>query len=145
MRWILALHVLGIVVWFAASLDLSRLLGHHAKIGLKAGEPLKSYEIKTYFFAGLPGFLLTLATGLTLLFQNAGMYLDAKGVWGTTFHIKLTLVAVAIIVDQFSLFKMRKLHKGIEVKRGAFMTAHAILGSILIAVILLVMAKPLVG
>lgn len=145
MRWILALHVIGIVVWFAASLDLTRLLGHHAKIGLEAGRPLKSYEIKTYFFAGLPGFLLTLATGLTLLFQNAGLYLDSKGPWGITFHIKLTLVVIAILIDQFALFKMRKLHADLPIGRGVFMSLHAALGTILLVVILLVLAKPLVG
>lgn len=136
--------MIGIVVWFAASLDLSRLLGHHAKIGHEAGEALKSYEIKTYYYANLPGFLLALSTGLYMLFSNLSLYLDPKGAWGATFHIKLTIVTLAIILDQVVLWKMRKLHRGHSVSRGTFMALHGILGMILMVVIVLILARPLV-
>ena len=142
MQWILGLHVIGIIVWMGGLVTLARLVGHHAGLESKeARASLVRFERRSYFAAILPGFLLALFTGLTmLLFKGNGIghYLSADGPWGATFHAKLTLVAILIVLDQLILSKMRKLHREDVGSKPFFMATHGIVGLIFMIIVLLV-------
>ena len=145
MSWLLAFHIIGIIVWMGGLVTLARLLGHHASIEDKAArQALVRFEHRSYVMAILPGFLVALGTGLgMLLFQEAGpkFYLDPSGPWGATFHAKLTLVVVLIAFDQLVFWKMRRLHRDDEGSGGFFMAAHGIVGLLFIVVVILVKTR----
>ncbi len=143
MLWLSAFHIVGLILWLGGLVTLARLLGHHA--GLESAEARKalvSFEKKSYLMAVLPGFLLVLGTGVALLLGNGmGYYMDPKGAWGATFHLKLTIVFILIGLDQFVFFKMRKLHAEDEGNRGLFMALHGIIGLLFIVVVVVVKAR----
>ena len=144
MGWIVGVHIVGIILWMGGLVTLARLLGHHAGLpSAEAREALITFERKSYFFAVLPGFVLTLLTGLYLLISAPKLYMAADGPWGATFHLKLTLVLVLIGLDQAIFWKMRKLHADGEGSRGFFMAAHGIVGLLFIVVVLIVKSRVL--
>lgn len=142
MSWLLAFHIIGIIVWMGGLVTLARLLGHHA--ALESGDARKSlirFEHRSYFAAILPGFLVSLGTGLAMLFMKGGgvgHYLDPSGIWGATFHAKLTLIVVLIVLDQLILAKMRKLHREDVGSKPFFMASHGIIGLIFMIIVVLV-------
>lgn len=142
--WLLGFHVLGLILWMGGLFGLTRHAGMHAELVDLAAEPRKAlnvYESKSYLMGSLPGLILTVGTGLWMLFANPALYLKASGPWGSTFHIKLLLVAIIIGVDQFFFFRMRKLHNSGEGKRGQFMMLHGILGLCFIIIVLLMKTR----
>jgi uncharacterized membrane protein len=146
MLWLSAFHIVGLILWMGGLVTLARLLGHHSGLESKeARDALIPFEKKSYLMAILPGFLLTLGTGLVLFVGNGvSYYLDPKGAWGATFHLKLTLVVVLIALDQFVFFKMRKLHGGDEGSRGLFMALHGIIGLLFVVIVVVIKARLLV-
>ena len=146
MLWLSAFHIVGLILWMGGLVTLARLLGHHSGLESKdARDALISFEKKSYLMAILPGFLLTLGTGLALLLGNGtSYYLDPNGTWGATFHLKLTFVVILIGLDQFIFFKMRKLHTEDKGSRGLFMALHGIVGLIFIVVVVVIKARLLV-
>lgn len=142
MQWLLGFHIIGIILWMGGLVTIGRLLGHHASLeSAEARRALIPFERKSYLFAILPGFLIALLTGLGMLVfksEGIGHYLNPSGPWGATFHAKLTLVVVLIVIDQLVFAKMRKLHRDDEGKRGFFMATHGIVGLAFIVIVLLV-------
>jgi|GEM_PF-2484617 len=142
--WILGFHIIGIIMWMGGLFSLTRHAGMH--VGLKdAPRPaLSLYESKSYFMGSLPGMILTVVTGMILLFGNpagAGYFLKADGIYGTTFHTKLLLVVILIVVDQVFLFKLRGLHKNGLGTRKLFMALHGSIGLGFIIIVLLMMTR----
>lgn len=146
MLWLSAFHIVGLILWLGGIVTLARLLGHHSGLESKeARQALIPFERKSYLMAVLPGFLLTLGTGLALFLGNGvGYYLDPQGSWGATFHLKLTLVVVLIILDQLVFFRMRKLHTEDEGSRAFFMAIHGIIGLLFIVTVVVIKARLLV-
>lgn len=145
--WLLGFHIIGIIMWMGGLFALTRHAGMH--VGLKdAPRPaLSLYESKSYFMGALPGMILTVGTGLALLFGNAagaGYFLKADGIYGTTFHVKLLLVVILIVVDQVFLYKMRTFHKDGLGTRKLFMALHGSIGLGFIIIVLLMMTRILV-
>jgi len=140
MAWLTAFHILGLIVWLGGIMTLSRLLGHHVALESKeARESLIPFERKSYFMAILPGFLISLLTGLGMLFgKGMAVYFAPGSAWGMTFHIKLLLIVVLIVLDQVTVAKMRKVHRDDTGSRGFFMGMHGMIGLIMIVVVILV-------
>ena len=68
---------------------------------------------------------------------GAAAYFAKGAAWGATFHVKMTLVVVLIVLDQLIAAKMRKLHKEDEGNRGFFMATHGIVALIMIVIVLM--------
>jgi uncharacterized membrane protein len=117
---------------------LTRHVGMHVEQPDGPQEPLKVYESKSYYTGVLPGFLLTLATGLYALFQNPAVYLNVDGVWGATFHAKLMFVFILIVADQFFHMRMRRFHHKGEGTRKVFMAIHGTVGLCFIVIVFLI-------
>lgn len=139
--WLLALHIVGIILWMGGLFMLTRHLGMHAELPDAPSDALREYESKSYYMAVFPGFLLTLGTGLYMLLTRAGEMLSTDGTWGATFHAKLALIVVLIIADQFVHFRMRHFHNKGFGKRGAFMAAHGVVGLVFIVIVFLMMGR----
>ena len=149
MTWLASFHIIGLIVWLGGLITLGRLLGHHASLeSAEARKSLIDFERKSYFFAVLPGFLVALITGLVLLMTNGGgpaNYFGSEGGWGMTFHLKMTLVIVLIVLDQLVGAKMRKLHSEDQGSRAFFMATHGIIALIMILIVVMVKTNILGG
>ena len=148
MKFVLAFHLIGMVLWIGGLMTFSRLVGHHARLGPAANDTLLSFQKKSYFIGVLPGGLLTIVMGLGLLMsQPGGMkhYLAADGPWGITFHVKLSLVLFIFISDIVCFAQLRKLSKGESVSRGLVMALHGLVALAFIAIVLLVKGQILVS
>ncbi|MGM0559193.1 MAG: CopD family protein [Myxococcota bacterium] len=139
---LIGLHVIGLILWMGGLFMLSRHVAVHTGIeGPKPDPVWKDWESKSYYIGVLPGFLITLGTGLYSLLANPALYLKADGPWGATFHAKLALVVVVIVLDQFFHFKMRKFHQTGEGGKGAFMAVHGVTALMFIGISLLVTGR----
>jgi len=149
MSWVVAFHIIGVIVWMGGLVTIGRLLGHHAALeSEEARQALVPFERKSYQLAILPGFLLALGTGVFMLMTKGGgpaHYLSPSGPWGATFHAKLFLVVCLIVIDQLVFWKMRKLHREDEGSRAFFMATHGIVGLLFICVVILVETNLLGG
>jgi uncharacterized membrane protein len=137
----LSLHIVGLILWMGGLFMLTRHVGMHVEQPNGPQEPLKVYESKSYYMGVLPGFLLTLATGLYALIQNPAIYMKADGVWGATFHAKLTLVFVLIVADQLFHLRMRRFHHKGDGSRKLFMAIHGIVGLCFIVIVFLMKGR----
>jgi uncharacterized membrane protein len=143
--WMQALHVIGIILWMGGLFHLARHLGDHAELEDAAvREAFTDYESSTYYIGVLPGFILSLGTGLYMLFISkggAGHYLNPDGTWGGTFHLKLLLIVILIGIDQTVHYKMRQLHRGEDTGRSFFMAAHGIVALSFIVIVVIVQTQ----
>ncbi|MFW5968317.1 MAG: CopD family protein [Persicimonas sp.] len=139
--WILALHIVGIILWMGGLFMLTRHVGMHVEQPDAPIDALRDYESKSYYMVVLPGFLLALGTGLYMLLTEASAMLSADGPWGATFHAKLALLVVVIIADQFFHLRMRHFHNKGFGKRGIFMAVHGVVGLVFIAIAFLMMGQ----
>ncbi len=88
MQWILALHIIFMVAWFAGLFYLPRLFVYHASCDDQPGNArFKIMERKLYYFIMTPAGILTTLLGLWLLSFNFSFYMQAG--W---MHVKLAMV-----------------------------------------------------
>lgn len=90
--WMLALHILGFVLWIGGLIAAAILIGYRANQPPgKTGQALA--RLQKIFLRGMadPGALLTILGGSILIASNASYYLHAG--W---LHIKLTFVILLI-------------------------------------------------
>jgi len=111
--WFKALHLIGIVVWFAGLFFLVRLFVYHAE-AREQPEPAqtilkKQYELmekRLYNIITTPGMAVTVAMALGLIYTEPGIL---KSGW---LHIKLSFVALLLIYHFYCGRIMRQLAKG---------------------------------
>jgi putative membrane protein len=111
--WFKALHLIGIVVWFAGLFYLVRLFVYHAEAN-EQPEPAqtilkKQYELmekRLYNIITTPGMAVTVAMALGLIYTEPGIL---KSGW---LHIKLSFVALLLIYHFYCGRIMKQLAKG---------------------------------
>jgi len=126
----LALHLIGMVMWLGSLLVLTRLFklftspsGPQGELPNLMGRMLWGYVV--------PGFLLSLATGLYQMgYVGFGTYL-AQG-W---FHGKLTLVFLLVVVTLLCFANVGKIRRGAPVSGGLASAMHGFVGFTLIVVV----------
>lgn len=106
MEWFRAFHLIGIVLWFGSLLQVTRMLKSHARAPEGARATLHDIERRTQLFIGFPGLLIVLLTGIHMLMQGDPAAYFKQG-W---FHMKLTLVLVAVGID-VALFRAIRSYK----------------------------------
>lgn len=138
--WLVAFHIIGVILWMGGLFMNTRHSGMLADQDNldQLPEDLINFEFSSYYFAVFPGFLIAAGTGMYMLLTNASMYLSPDSGWGVTFHIKLTLVAALIIIDQFYHYRMRVLHREKSGSKKLFMMLHGISGLLFIGIVLTV-------
>ncbi len=130
MKISIALHLIALVGWVGGLLILTRVIQQAVKLGanLKVLAPISK---RIYYGWILPGFALSLITGLYQLIRGGAAFYMKQG-W---FHGKLTLVILLVIVT----FMLMPVIKGLEAGRvptsGKMMTLHGLTGLILILIV----------
>lgn len=91
-NWLLSLHVIFMVTWFAGLFYLPRLFVYHAMTTDAPGnERFKVMERKLFYGIMTPGALVTIAFGLAMLVDRS-FYLAEP--W---MHLKLTLIVLLVV------------------------------------------------
>ena len=160
MLWIKSFHLISLFIWVGSLLGLSRMLGYHVKEDEPTRAALSRIERRMYYFVCVPGGVLSIITGLMLLFgvthptmspmESASWYLsprDGSGhetFWYVTFHVKLALVLALIGCDFYLHSQIKKLAAGGPPPgKARFSALHGIIATIVIAIVILVIAGPL--
>lgn len=139
-NWILVLHILSLVSWFAVLFYLPRLFVYHAEnYGNRDFIAVaKVMERKLYKYIGIPAFWGTIVSGTLLIMQNPALL--SSGGW---MHAKISLVAV-LTVYFFHMGRVRhKLAADACTKSGKFFRVYNEVPTLLlIAIVILVIIKP---
>ena len=116
MPWIVSLHVIFMVMWFAGLFYLPRLFVYHAMCDDKPGdERFKIMERKLYIITNI-GFGGALIFGLILVFSYAWSTYSATG-W---FWIKSVMVVVLIAYHFYCGKLMRDFRDGKNIRSHKF-------------------------
>jgi putative membrane protein len=139
-NWILVLHIVSIVSWFAAIFYLPRLFVYHAEHAdnKEFVHVVKIMETKLYKYIGIPSFWGTIISGTLLIVNNPALL--SSGGW---MHAKISLVIV-LSVYFFHLGRLKKkLADDSCTKSGKFFRVYNEVPTILlIAIVILVIIKP---
>lgn len=111
--WFKALHLIGVVVWFAGLFYLVRLFVYHAEAEQEP-EPAKTilkkqYELmekRLYNIITTPGMIVTVSMAIGLISTEPDIL---KSGW---LHIKLTFVALLLLYHFYCGSVMKKLAQG---------------------------------
>jgi putative membrane protein len=142
MKALLSLHLLGVVLWTGGLLNLTRILGYHARESPSVRPRYSWLEGRLDFLVTVPGALLTVGTGVAQAWLDGAAYLQAA----TWLHVKLALVAVVAILHVWVSRRHRALARGpaaAPMKRAPYAAIHGTLGLIVIAILFLAVYKPM--
>ena len=139
MPWIVSLHIIFMVMWFAGLFYLPRLFVYHAACDDSPGdERFKVMERKLYIITNI-GFYGTLVFGLILVFSYAWNAYYTSG-W---FWIKAAMVAVLIAYHFYCGHLVKVFRDGKNTRSHKF---YRMINEIpvlpLVVVVYLVIAKP---
>ncbi len=134
--WTLVFHILGLVFWIGGLLIVTNLLAQHTQeASPEARQALGRLEMKLLRGMANPGALLTVITGLMLIFLNRSYYLRAG--W---LHAKLALVAVLLGLHWVVFSRTKSFVVGrIELQRRDCMTLHGAIALIFLGILILVL------
>jgi uncharacterized membrane protein len=142
MNLVVAAHLIGIVLWVGGLLVLTRLLAFHCDLPAgEARDALAGFETNTYRFVAALGAGITFIAGIFMLFvkgDGVSHYVSPAGVWGATFHLKLTAVFVLLAMDHVVMRKMKKLQREGEGSRSTFVKLHGVIAVLFILIIVAV-------
>jgi putative membrane protein len=140
MPWILSLHVISIICWFAGLFYLPRLFVYHATTNDTIGsERFKIMERKLFWGIMTPAALLTYITGYWLLFGYAWEVFETS-YW---LKAKLILVFLLLIYHVFCWYFMRLFKQNRNTYSHVFYRwFNEIPTILLVGIILLIFVKP---
>jgi len=139
-QWILTLHIISLISWFAMLFYLPRLFVYHAEQIEKKEfiDVVKVMEEKLYKIIGLPAMIATLITGIGLIVINTDIW--STGGW---LHVKLALVAILVGYHLYLNIIRNSLASNECEKSGKFFRIlNEVPTLIMIAIVTLVIVKP---
>jgi len=128
------------VSWMAVLFYLPRLFVYHAenKDNKEFVKIVKIMEKRLFYAIGIPAFVITLITGLSMIFMNPELF--KSGGW---LHAKLTLVAVLIAYFFHNEYVRRKFERDECEKSGKFFRIYNEIPTVLlILIVILVIVRP---
>ena len=138
-NWIVLFHLIGLVLWVGGLLAVTQVFTVHVQEkSPEARAALGRLEARLLNRLAHPGAALVLIAGPLLLLTNAAYYLHAG--W---FHAKLMLVVVLAGLDWLACRRTRALVTApAPIQRRQDLVLHIALGSVLVALLMLVLLKP---
>ena len=139
MRWILALHVICMVAWFAGLFYLPRLFVYHAASNDRISlDRFNTMEKKLYYFIMMPAAVLTTIFGFWLLLLNFPYY--SHQWW---MHIKLISVLLLWIYHLYcGLVVYNFKHERNRHSEKFYRLFNEVPTVLLIVIIIMVVVKP---
>ena len=144
--WVLAFHIVGVVIWYMGMMRSATLLGSHASATAAEAAVYAKLARKMLFVGIIPGLTVALLTGATLLFAAypEGFGYFKKAGW---MHAKIMLVLVLIGISIFLAVSANKVAdaKPGDLKATPFKAIHGVLGLLLLIIPILPVVKPFQG
>jgi putative membrane protein len=140
--WVLAFHLVGVVLWMGGLMTFSRVLGYHAREAPSVRPRFTYLEGRLNWLVSVPGMVLTIGCGLGLL----SIYGAAWFRVATWMHIKLTLVVAVIAIHAVLTAKQRRIARqrpDEPVPRALFAAMHGMVGLLLIGILILACVQPM--
>lgn len=140
LRILVAIHLLGVVLWMGGLLNLSRILGYHAREAPAVRPRFSWLEGRLDFLVTIPGAILTIGTGVAQAILDGADYFRAAE-W---LHIKLALVAAMLVIHAVLTRRHRAMARGpadAKINKALFAALHGSLGLLLIGVLFLAVLK----
>ena len=138
--WIKAVHVIAIISWMAGLLYLPRLFVHHCGVetGSPASEMLIVMERRLYRAIMVPAMLLSVLTGLWLLFVPE--VVDFLEGW----VLAKTLLVILLLVAHFLMARWRIDFAAGRNRRGDvfYRIANEVPTVLMIGIVILVIVRP---
>lgn len=138
--WLKVIHIIFMVSWMAVLFYLPRLFVYHAenKDNLNFIKVVKIMEKKLFYFIGIPAFLLTFISGISMIILNPELL--KSGGW---LHAKIAFVILLSIFFFHNEYIRRKFEKDICNKSGKFFRMYNEVPTILlILIVILVIIRP---
>lgn len=134
--WLLSLHIIAVICWYAGLFYLPRLFVYHAMATDPATQnTFKTMEYKLLYYIMHPSMLITLLSGFGLLWLQ-----PVQGIW---IHIKLMLVLVLVVYQVLCGRYVRAFRENRNVHSHRFYRIfNEVPTLVLIAIVLLVILKP---
>lgn len=139
LMWTLVFHILGIVFWVGSLLVVTHVLASDADSeSAEVHEALSKLEAKLFNGIAHPGAVITVISGVTLIYGNADYYLHSA--W---LHVKLLLVVIIIVLDIITYIRAKAFHAGrIMLRRKECMMLHGAIALAFIGILIMVLVKP---
>jgi putative membrane protein len=140
MPWIVTLHVIAVICWFAGLFYLPRLFVYHAQAKDHIScDRFKIMEHKLFWGIMTPAALITVMTGAGLLFGYAWHTFETMG-W---LKLKILLVFLLLIYHGYCGYYMQLFKKNANPNSHIFYRLfNEVPTLLLIAIIILIFVKP---
>lgn len=136
--WAKALHIIGIVAWFAGIFYIWRLFVYHAEASSKeVKDTLAIMERKLYKIIMTPAMYFSLGFGFLMLYLNWDYLSKTYWMW-----LKLFFVAGVVVIHFLSDYYRKQLLDGVQYNSKRFRILNEVPTLLLIIIVILVVIKP---
>lgn len=138
--WLKVLHIVFFVSWMAVLFYLPRLFVYHAENRENEGfvKVVKVMERKLFYFIGIPAFVITVITGVSMILLNPELI--KSGGW---LHAKITLVVLLSVFYFHNELVRRRFERDECNKSGKFFRMYNEIPTVLlILIVILVILRP---
>lgn len=140
--WVLAFHLVGVVLWMGGLLTFSRVLGYHAKELPSVRPRLTFIEGRLNWLVAVPGFVLTVGCGLWLMSIYGAAWFRVA-LW---MHWKLALVAAVLVIHVVLTAQHRRIRRRApdeKLPRALYAALHGTVGLLLIGILIFACVQPM--
>lgn len=137
--WIKAFHVFGFIVWTGAMVGLAHLLRAHARLPDESLAGVIGFERQAAMAMDMAA-LLAIACGVIMVIQSRPLG-EAWAMKQGYFHVKMTLVVLALAAHSYIRIKIGKARRGDRSPvAGWFPPAVA---ALVLAIVIVAVARPI--
>ena len=137
--WMLVIHLVGLVFWVGGLLTATHVLAVHTEESSKEARAALG-RLETKLLKGLahPGAAIMMISGIVLLVL---LPYALREKW---MYLKIVFILILIALDLRVTFRAKAFQAGqVELQRGECMMLHGLIAAVILAIIVLVLVKPL--
>jgi putative membrane protein len=136
--WAKALHIIGIIAWFAGIFYIWRLFVYHAETNSQeVRDTLAVMEKKLFIIIMQPAMIFSLFFGFLMLYLNWEYLSKTLWIW-----LKLVLVFGVVVIHFLSNWYRKKLLEGKTYSSKRFRVLNEVPTLLMILIVILVVLKP---
>src|SRR6185295_3502753 len=102
---LLALHLVGVVLWMGGLLTFSRVLGYHSREAPSVRPRYTFLEGRLNYLVTIPGAVITIGFGIWLTANYGADWLRVS----TWMHYKLAMVGAVLVIHTVLTLKQRQI------------------------------------
>lgn len=141
-QWLKVLHIIAFTSWMAMLFYIPRLFTYHAEHLQNAGfvQVVKIQENKLYYFIGWPAMIVTILSGVGLIWVMGGSDYMRSMAW---IHLKLTFILLLVVYHLSCGFFLKRFSRGECKINGTFFRFFNEIPTLILAVVVyLVIFQP---